>query len=298
MKRVDLWGCTTAEKLIALEDAINQIGDAIPINIGAWDSNTVYSLGNTVQYDGETYISIKDENSNHIPNEESSQWWNVFAAKGDVGERGDDGSDGRPAFITTTTITIENPSVGSIWFTDYSNISPIGIEIGDSTFSICTASNGDTYAAICKVGSLSAGSVGGQIAAIQKITGPKGDAGAAGNNIYCHYISFQPAYTGSGDQGLAALILVNRSSAPISSETDLCKAINSMPRGTYIPITIEAEVTAGTGGTSDNRAAFVVCKGNGSTDGIEITSGLGLASPARTDTISASALYGLKDYVI
>lgn len=94
MKRVNLWGCTTAEKLIALENAINQIGDAIPINIGVWDANTVYDIANTVQYNGSTYISLKDNNSNHQPDEANSQWWEVFAEKGHVGPTGAQGPTG------------------------------------------------------------------------------------------------------------------------------------------------------------------------------------------------------------
>lgn len=94
MKRVNLWGCTTAEKLIALENAINQIGDAIPINKGVWDANTVYDIANTVQYNGSTYISLKDNNSNHSPDESNSQWWEVFAEKGHIGPAGATGPQG------------------------------------------------------------------------------------------------------------------------------------------------------------------------------------------------------------
>lgn len=94
MKRVNLWGCTTAEKLIALENAINQIGDAIPINKGVWDANTVYDIANTVQYNGSTYISLNDNNSNHSPDESNSQWWEVFAEPGQTGPAGPQGPKG------------------------------------------------------------------------------------------------------------------------------------------------------------------------------------------------------------
>ena len=41
-----------------------------------WYSDITYNLDDTLFYSGKTYISLKDNNLNHIPSDVSSSYWN------------------------------------------------------------------------------------------------------------------------------------------------------------------------------------------------------------------------------
>ncbi len=55
---------------------------------GAWDSGTEYALGDTVGRLGSGWISLQDGNVGEPP-ESSPTFWDVFAAKGDIGLTGE-----------------------------------------------------------------------------------------------------------------------------------------------------------------------------------------------------------------
>lgn len=241
MKKVNLFGFTTAEKLILLEEAYDEVLQSLLANAtpkGEYQSDIAYTYGDMVNYNNGSYIYYNENNSENIDPTNSDYWFMLAGGgpKGDSGPRGDQGPVGP-----------QGPQ------------GPVGP---------------------------------------QGPTGPQGPQGPNGNSTYCHYITFEHIYSDGGGRGMAALILVNHSSAPFPTPLDLCEAINSFPSTTYIPITIEAKATGGTGGSSGNRAAFIKSEGNGMSSGIRISTGYGIDMPPGDETITSSQIQNLHDYVL
>lgn len=239
MKKVNLFGFTTAEKLILLEEAYDEVLQSLLANAtpkGEYQSDIAYTYGDMVNYNNGSYIYYNENNSENIAPTNSDYWFMLAGGgpKGDSGPRGDQGPVGP-----------QGPQ------------GPVGP---------------------------------------QGPTGPQGPKGPTGNSTYCHYITFEHLY--SIGRGRAALILVNHSSIPFSSPLDLFETINTFPSTAYIPITIEAKATGGTGGSSGNRAAFIKSEGNGMSSGIRITTGYGIDMASADETIISSQVQNLYDHVL
>ncbi|MDM8001215.1 MAG: hypothetical protein QUS33_14805 [Dehalococcoidia bacterium] len=59
---------------------------------GQWSSSTAYAADDAVGYQGSSYISRQDGNTNHAPTD--SAWWDLWVAKGDTGPTGATGATG------------------------------------------------------------------------------------------------------------------------------------------------------------------------------------------------------------
>ena len=59
---------------------------------GEWSNATTYSQDDAVGYQGSSYISKQDANTNHLPTD--TAWWNLWVAKGDTGATGATGETG------------------------------------------------------------------------------------------------------------------------------------------------------------------------------------------------------------
>jgi hypothetical protein len=59
---------------------------------GEWSDSTVYSLNDGVGYQGSSYISKQDVNTNHLPTD--PDWWDLWVQKGTTGEPGPQGLQG------------------------------------------------------------------------------------------------------------------------------------------------------------------------------------------------------------
>ncbi|HVF60960.1 MAG TPA: collagen-like protein [Thermoanaerobaculia bacterium] len=89
------WGSTAARStydnfVVASTDPPEIIGISWA---GAWDSSTTYRAGDGVSFNGSSYISLTDNNTDNPPD----MWptaWDLIAQKGDTGATGDQGSIG------------------------------------------------------------------------------------------------------------------------------------------------------------------------------------------------------------
>lgn len=59
---------------------------------GEWSDATTYSLNDAVGYEGSSYVSRQDANTNHLPID--AAWWDLWVAKGDTGDTGPQGLQG------------------------------------------------------------------------------------------------------------------------------------------------------------------------------------------------------------
>jgi hypothetical protein len=59
---------------------------------GEWSNATTYSLNDGVGYQGSSYVSKQDGNTNHVPTD--AAWWDLWVEKGDTGAAGAAGADG------------------------------------------------------------------------------------------------------------------------------------------------------------------------------------------------------------
>ena len=59
---------------------------------GAWDEVTEYAQQDGVHYEGSSYVSKANANTNHLPTDVN--WWHLIAEKGEQGEIGPIGPDG------------------------------------------------------------------------------------------------------------------------------------------------------------------------------------------------------------
>ena len=87
MKNVNLFGMTTAEKLIKLEKAYDEVMASVIYNghyEGEWNATTEYGFGAYVNYKGSSYIYINEVASINT-NPENGVPWVLIAEKGDMG---------------------------------------------------------------------------------------------------------------------------------------------------------------------------------------------------------------------
>ena len=87
MKNVNLFGMTTAEKLIKLEKAYDELMASVIYNghyEGEWNATTEYGFGAYVNYKGSSYIYINEVASINT-NPENGVPWVLIAEKGDTG---------------------------------------------------------------------------------------------------------------------------------------------------------------------------------------------------------------------
>lgn len=284
MKKVNLFGCTTAEKLILLEEAYDEVLQSLLANAtpkGEYQSDIAYTYGDMVNYNNGSYIYYNENNSENIA-PTNIDYWFMIAGGGPTGKQG------RGVFAgifadNTITVYVENadtPRNGDL----IEITSAAGHDEQLGNLYIVVTENGSTTLPIQNV------------APTGNIRGAQGQKGDPGNSTYCHYITFDHIY--SVGRGRAALILVNHSSTPFSTPLDLCEAINTFPSTAYIPITIEAKATGGTGGSSGNRAAFIKSEGNGMPSGIRISTGYGIDMPPADETITSAQIQNLYDYVL
>lgn len=87
MKNVNLFGMTTAEKLIKLEKAYDEVMSSVIYNghyEGEWNATTEYGFGAYVNYKGSSYIYINEVASVNS-NPENGVPWVLIAEKGDMG---------------------------------------------------------------------------------------------------------------------------------------------------------------------------------------------------------------------
>lgn len=59
---------------------------------GEWSSSITYIQNDAVAYQGSSYISKQDANTNHVPTDIA--WWDLWAEKGDTGAQGIQGIQG------------------------------------------------------------------------------------------------------------------------------------------------------------------------------------------------------------
>jgi hypothetical protein len=60
--------------------------------VGEWDSATLYAKYDGVGYQGSSYISKHNDNTNHVPTD--TNWWDLWVEKGETGATGAPGADG------------------------------------------------------------------------------------------------------------------------------------------------------------------------------------------------------------
>jgi hypothetical protein len=57
-----------------------------------WGNSIAYGINDAVEYQGSSYISKQNGNTNHVPTD--TGWWDFWIAKGDTGEQGIQGVQG------------------------------------------------------------------------------------------------------------------------------------------------------------------------------------------------------------
>jgi len=60
--------------------------------VGEWDSSVLYAKYDAVGYQGSSYVSRQESNTNHLPTD--TNWWDLMVVKGDTGSTGAPGADG------------------------------------------------------------------------------------------------------------------------------------------------------------------------------------------------------------
>jgi len=59
---------------------------------GSWNSGATYIINDGVSYNGSSYISNQDANTNHLPTD--TGWWDLWVERGPTGPQGTAGTDG------------------------------------------------------------------------------------------------------------------------------------------------------------------------------------------------------------
>jgi len=77
---------------------------------GAWDSETTYETDDAVSYNGSSYISNQDSNTNHLPTD--TDWWDPWVAQGNTGPTGPTGATGEDGSTGATGVTGEDGATG------------------------------------------------------------------------------------------------------------------------------------------------------------------------------------------
>lgn len=208
MQNVNLLNMTTAEKLVALAKAVNDIYDTpiFPNPKGEWVSNESYNKYDIVVYNNKTYWSIYDGAQSGQQPDTSPNYWVIYiepqqGVKGDTGLPGKDGSDGKAATIQVGSVSTgeagTNVSVSNSG-TNNAAIFDFVIPRGDKGDKGDTGDDGD--AATIQIGSTETvepyqpaevTNVGTANAAIFNFKIPKGETGSVeGIKLYRHCIRF------------------------------------------------------------------------------------------------------------
>ena len=77
-------------KLLDAVQLVNILGGLSPQ--GAYNASTNYAVGDSVSYNGSSYVMYIDAPANTVPTD--TDYWMVVASKGDTGAAGADGADG------------------------------------------------------------------------------------------------------------------------------------------------------------------------------------------------------------
>lgn len=99
MKKVNLFGFTTAEKLILLEEAYDEVLQSLLANAtpkGEYSPDVAYTYGDMVNYNNGSYIYCNENDSENIPPTNMDYWFMLAGGgpKGDSGPKGDQGPVG------------------------------------------------------------------------------------------------------------------------------------------------------------------------------------------------------------
>jgi hypothetical protein len=70
--------------------------------IGEWDNSVLYAKYDAVGYQGSSYVSRQESNTNHLPTD--ANWWDLMVEKGDTGNQGIQGEAGPGYGVHTLSI--------------------------------------------------------------------------------------------------------------------------------------------------------------------------------------------------
>ena len=96
MKKVNLFGCTTAEKLILLEEAYDEVLHSLLANAtpkGEYESGIAYTYGDMVNFNNGSYIYCNENDSADVP-PSNADYWFMLAGGGPQGATGPKGDQG------------------------------------------------------------------------------------------------------------------------------------------------------------------------------------------------------------
>lgn len=99
MKKVNLFGFTTAEKLILLEEAYDEVLQSLLANAtpkGEYSPDIAYTYGDMVNYQNGSYIYYNENNSENIEPTDMDYWFMLAGGgpQGATGPKGDQGPVG------------------------------------------------------------------------------------------------------------------------------------------------------------------------------------------------------------
>jgi hypothetical protein len=77
---------------------------------GEWSNSTAYGTNDAVGYQGSSYVSKQDGNTNHVPTD--TAWWDLWVAKGDAGDTGPQGMQGIQGATGATGATGDTGATG------------------------------------------------------------------------------------------------------------------------------------------------------------------------------------------
>lgn len=139
MKDVNLFGCTTAEKLIILQEAYEEILKLPFVSMsgkGEWKDNVQYEKGDIISYYGSSYIcNIPNIGRFPNPNPPSTdpRYWQLLASKGEQGNNGKDGVNGKDGQRGLTGTGISHIIQGTPYISGENTITPLSFEYSDGT---------------------------------------------------------------------------------------------------------------------------------------------------------------------
>lgn len=134
MQNVNLLNMTTAEKLVALAKAVNDIYNTpiFPNPRGEWVSNESYNKYDIVVYNHKTYWSIYDGAQSGQQPDTSPNYWVLYIdpINGKDGTNGTDGIDGKAATITVgTTETVAPDESAEVTNVGNENVAVLNFKI-------------------------------------------------------------------------------------------------------------------------------------------------------------------------
>lgn len=112
MKKVNLFGCTTAEKLIKLQEAYDSLVNGLVGNAnpkGDYSITEIYELGDMVMNDGSSYLYINETAAEGVPVTDKTYWFQI-ASKGAQGIQGIQGKNGENGEDGISISRIQNGS--------------------------------------------------------------------------------------------------------------------------------------------------------------------------------------------